>query len=163
MGSLRRPQDLDLHRRRLQVAGRPLTAENFAWNIKRCLDPATGSSVVGLMKGYMLNEVDTGKKDEQGNPVMMTELWNANAIEVKDEKTLVLNLKEPQVAIPEHLFHYPMQILDPAENDVFKVGSNGVMPFELAEFEVSRKAVLRKRRDGQAYSMKCSLLIWAIT
>src|SRR5687767_3516719 len=113
MGSLRRPQDLDLHRRRLQVAGRPLTAENFAWNIKRCLDPATGSSVVGLMKGYMLNEVDTGKKDEQGNPVMMTELWNANAIEVKDEKTLVLNLKEPQVAIPEHLFHYPMQILDP--------------------------------------------------
>jgi peptide/nickel transport system substrate-binding protein len=132
-------------------SGRPLTAEDFAWNIRRCLDPATGSSVVGLMKGYMLNEKDTGTKDDNGNPVMMTELWDANAIEVKDEKTLVLNLKEPQVAIPEHLFHYPMQILDPAENGVFKVGSNGVMPFELAEYEVSRKAVLRKRTEGQAY------------
>lgn len=132
-------------------SGRPLTAEDFAWNIRRCLDPATGSSVVGLMKGYMLNEIDSGKKDDQGNPVMTTELWDANAIEVKDEKTLVLNLKEPQVAVPEHFFHYPFSILDPAENGVFGVGSNGVMPFELVELEVGRKAVLRKRPDGQAY------------
>jgi peptide/nickel transport system substrate-binding protein len=131
--------------------GRPLTAEDFAWNIKRCLDPATGSSVVGLMKGYMLNEIDTGQKDDKGEPVKTTELWDANAIEVKDEKTLVMNLKEPQVAVPEHLFHYPMQILDPAENGAFKVGSNGVMPYELVELEVGRKAVLRKRPDGQAF------------
>lgn len=132
-------------------SGRPLTAEDFAWNIRRCLDPATGSSVVGLMKGYMLNEIDSGQKDDQGNPVMTTELWDANAIEVRDDKTLVLNLKEPQVAVPEHLFHYPFSILDPAENGVFKVGSNGVMPFELVDLEVGRKAVLRKRPDGQAY------------
>lgn len=132
-------------------SGRPLTAEDFAWNIRRCLDPATGSSVVGLMKGYMLNEIDTGQKDDKGEAVKTTELWDANAIEVKDDKTLVLNLKEPQVAVPEHLFHYPMQILDPAENGVFKVGSNGVMPFELVELEVGRKAVLRKRPDGQAF------------
>lgn len=131
--------------------GRPLTAEDFAWNIKRCLDPATGSSVVGLMKGYMLNEVDSGKKDDAGNVVMTTELWDANAIDVKDDKTLVLNLKEAQVAVPEHLFHYPMQILDPAENGEFKVGSNGVMPFELVELEVGRRAVVRKRPDGAAF------------
>src|SRR5919106_6955019 len=131
--------------------GRPLTAEDFAWNIKRCLDPATGSSVVGLMKGYMLNEIDTGQKDDKGEPVKTTELWDANAIEVKDEKTLVMNLKEPQVAVPEHLFHYPMQILDPAENGEFKVGSNGVMPYELVELEVGRKAILKKRPDGQSF------------
>ena len=28
----------------------------------------TGSSVLGLMKGYMLKEVDKGKKDDKGNP-----------------------------------------------------------------------------------------------
>jgi peptide/nickel transport system substrate-binding protein len=99
----------------------------------------------------MLNEVDTGQKDDKGNPVKTTELWDANAVEVKDDKTLVLNLKEPQVAVPEHLFHYPFQILDPAENGVFKVGSNGVMPYELSELEVGRKAILKKRADGQAY------------
>jgi peptide/nickel transport system substrate-binding protein len=72
--------------------GGPFTAEQAAWNIKHCLDPKVGSSIVGLMKGYMLNEIDTGAKDENGNPVMTTELWDANAIEVKDDKTLVLNL-----------------------------------------------------------------------
>ncbi|MBC8037722.1 MAG: ABC transporter substrate-binding protein [Rhizobiales bacterium] len=131
--------------------GRPLTAEDFAWNIKRCLDASVGSSVVGLMKGYMLNEIDTDKKDEAGNVVKTTELWDASAIEVKDEKTLVLNLKEAQVAVPEHLFHYPMQILDPAEKGVFGVGSNGVMPFDLAELEVGRKAILKRRADGKAH------------
>ena len=71
----------------------PFTAEHAAWNIKHCLDPKVGSSVVGLMKGYMLKDVDTGTKDEKGNAVMTTELWDANAIEVKDPKTLVLNLE----------------------------------------------------------------------
>ena len=73
----------------------------------------------------MLKDVDTGTKDDKGNAVMTTELWDANAIEVKDAKTLVLNLKEPQVAVPEHLFHYPFLMLDPAENGAFTVGSNG--------------------------------------
>jgi peptide/nickel transport system substrate-binding protein len=132
-------------------SGRPLTAEDFAWNIRRCLDPDTGSSVVGLMKGYMLKEVDTGQKDADGNPVMTTELWDANALEVKDDKTFVMNLQEPQVAVPEHLFHYPMQILDPEENGEFQVGSNGVMPFELVELEVGRRAVLRRRPDAEAF------------
>jgi peptide/nickel transport system substrate-binding protein len=102
--------------------GRQFTAEDAAWNIRHALDEATGSSVLGLMKGYMLNEVD-GK----------TELWDANAIEVTDDRTLRLNLKEPQVAVPEHLFHYPMLIVDPEEGGSFGVGSNGTGPFELVE------------------------------
>jgi len=80
--------------------GSPFTAEDAAWNIKHCLDPKVGSSVVGLMKGYMLKEVDTGTKDDKGNPVMTTELWDANAIEAKDAKTLVLHLKEPRSRFP---------------------------------------------------------------
>jgi peptide/nickel transport system substrate-binding protein len=131
-------------------SGRPLTAEDFAWNIKRVLDPETGSSAAAMLN-YLSQEVETGETDDEGKPVMTTELWDASAVEVKDDKTLVLNLREPQVGVPEHLFHYPMQILDPDENGVFGVGSNGVMPFELVELEVGRQAVLKKRADGDAY------------
>jgi len=131
--------------------GRPLTAEDFAWNLKHTLDPATGSSVIGLMKGYMLNEIDSGKKDDKGNVIMTTELWDANAIEVKDDKTLVMNLKEAQVAVPEHLFHYPLLILDPKEGGKFGIGSNGHLGFELTEYEVGRKAVLKRREGGKGY------------
>jgi peptide/nickel transport system substrate-binding protein len=99
----------------------------------------------------MLKDVDTGTKDENGNAVMTTELWDANAIEIKDAKTLVLNLKEAQVAVPEHLFHYPFLMLDPAENGAFTVGSNGTESFELAELEVGRRAVLKRRPDSPGY------------
>ena len=66
-------------------------------------------------------------------------------------KTLVLNLKEAQVAVPEHLFHYPFLMLDPAENGAFAVGSNGTGSFELVELEVGRKAVLKRRPDAPGY------------
>ncbi len=131
--------------------GDDFTAEHAAWNIKHCLDPKVGSSVVGLMKGYLLKEVDTGTKDDAGNAVKTTELWDANAIQVKDPKTLILNLKEPQVAVPEHFFHYPFLILDPAENGAFGVNSNGTESFELVELEVGRKAVLKRRPDSPGY------------
>ncbi len=131
--------------------GKDFTAEDAAWNIKNCLDPKVGSSVVGLMKGYMLKEVDSGEKDDKGNPKMTTELWDANAIEVKDPKTLVLNLAQPQVAVPEHLFHYPFLMLDPAEKGVFAVGSNGTESFDLVELEVNRKAILKRRPDTPGF------------
>ena len=131
--------------------GGPFTAEHAAWNIKHCLDPKVGSSVIGLMKGYLLNEIDSGTKDDAGNAVMTTELWDANAIEVKHAKTLVLNLKEPQVAVPEHLFHYPFLMLDPEEKGTFKVGSNGTGSFELIELELNRKAVLKRIKDRPGF------------
>jgi peptide/nickel transport system substrate-binding protein len=131
--------------------GDDFTAEHAAWNIKHCLDPKVGSSVVGLMKGYMLKEIDTGEKDDKGNPKMTTELWDANAIEIKDPKTLVLNLAQAQVAVPEHLFHYPFLMLDPAENGAFGVGSNGTESFDLVELEVNRKAILKRRPESPGY------------
>ncbi len=119
--------------------GRDFTADDVIWNIKHVLDPETGSSVVGLMKGYMLNEVEKdGKKT--------TELWDANAIEKVDSHTVRLNAKNPQLAVPEHLFHYPFLMIDPEENGLFDVGSNGTGAFELVELEVGKKAVVKARR-----------------
>jgi peptide/nickel transport system substrate-binding protein len=80
--------------------GRAFTSEDVAWNVSRVLDPATGSSILGLMSGYMLNEIDTGETDDDGNPVMSSELWDANAIEVVDDLTVRLNLKTAETACP---------------------------------------------------------------
>ena len=115
-------------------SGRDFTADDVVWNFKHVLDPVTGSSVMGLMKSYMLNDAGTA-------------LWDANAIEKVDDHTVRLNCKVPQLAVPEHLFHYPFLILDPAEGGKFQQGSNGTGPFELVEHEVGRKSVLKARPD----------------
>ncbi len=128
-------------------SGRPFVADDVIWNLEHVLDPATGSSVLGLMKGYMLEEYDTGKKDDQGNAIMSTRLWDANAIEKVDDHTVRLNAQAAQLAVPEHLFHYPMAILDPEEGGEFGVGSNGTGPFELVQHDVGRKSVLKARSD----------------
>lgn len=104
------------------------------------LDPDTGSSVLGLMKGYMLNEVE---KDGEKT----TELWDANAVERIDSHTVRLNCKQAQLAVPEHLFHYPFPVLDPEEGGKFGVGSNGTGAFDLVAHEIGRKSVLKARGD----------------
>ena len=123
-------------------SGRPFTADDAIWNIRRVLDPKTGSSVLGLMKGYMLEEYETGEQ-KNGKPVKSTRLWSGKAIEKIDDKTLRLNCKEPQLAVPEHLFHYPFFMLDPAENAAVKPGMNGTGPFELAAYNVGQNAVMK--------------------
>jgi peptide/nickel transport system substrate-binding protein len=127
--------------------GRPFTAEDVVWNLNRILDPATGSSSLALMKGYLLEEVETGEADDSGNPVLATRLWDASAIETLDDKTVRLNLKVPQLAVPEHLFHYPSQMMDPEEGGIFGPGSNGTGPFELLDIEVGVRAILKARQD----------------
>jgi peptide/nickel transport system substrate-binding protein len=128
--------------------GRQFTADDVIWNFKRVLDPKTGSSVLGLMKGFLLEDVDTSEKDDKGNPKKSSRLWDAGAIQKVDDFTVRLNGKTAQLAVPEQLFHYPFLILDPAENGEFKVGSNGTGAFTLVENEVGRRQVLKARKQG---------------
>lgn len=127
--------------------GRVFTADDVVWNLKRVLDPKTGSSVLGLMKGFILEDYETGEKDDKGNPKKSSRLWDAQAIQKVDDFTVRLTGKTAQVGVPEHLFHYPLLILDPAENGEFKVGSNGTGAFQLVENEVGRKQVFKARRN----------------
>jgi peptide/nickel transport system substrate-binding protein len=120
-------------------SGREFTADDVIWNLKRVLDEKTGSSVLGLMQDYLLQEYTEGGTKR-------TRLWDANAIERVDSHTVRLNLKEPQLAIPEHLYHYPLQMLDPAEGGTFGVGSDGTGPFELVIHAVEKGATLRARK-----------------
>lgn len=127
--------------------GDSLNAEHIVWNIKRWVDPNVGSSVLGLLQGFMLKEVETGEKDEAGNPKMTTELWDAGAIEQVDDYTIRLNGQSSTLAMPENLFHYPALVLHPKDEGKWGVGSIGTGAFEPVEIEVGKKAVLKARAD----------------
>lgn len=128
-------------------SGRPFTADDVIWNLTRLVSDEAGSSTLGLMKGYLLNEIDTGEVDERGSKVVRHELWSENAIEKIDDMTVRLNLKEPQLAIPEHLYHYPAVMLSPEDGGNFGVGADGTGAFTLTELDVGRRAVLEAVED----------------
>jgi peptide/nickel transport system substrate-binding protein len=129
--------------------GRQFTADDVVWNLKRVLDAKTGSSTVGLLKGFILDEFETDEIDAKTNAKKKsTKLWDANAIAKVDDFTVKITGKTPNLSIPEALFHYPLHILDPEENGKFGVGSNGTGPFELTEHEVGKRSVLTARKEG---------------
>lgn len=113
--------------------GHPFTAMDAEWNLRRVLDPATGSSTIGLMGGYMLKDDGAGGQ----------ELWRDDAIEVRGPHHLRLNLSKPSIAVPEHLFHYANVMMDPREGGHFKPGSNGTGPYRLVEHRVGEVARLK--------------------
>ncbi len=121
--------------------GRDFTADDVVWNLRQLTDSAVGSSFVGLVKGYLLKDT----KGADGKPT--TELWDANAIERVDAHTVRLNCKEPQVSVPEHLFHYPAAMMYPDEKGVFQPGAQGTGPFELVQVDTGKIAVLRKAKS----------------
>ncbi|NJO23283.1 MAG: ABC transporter substrate-binding protein [Sphingomonadales bacterium] len=125
--------------------GEALVAEHVIWNINRWLDPGVDSSVLALLKGFMLKDVDAGEKNEDGSPKITTVLWDANAIEKVDDLTIRLNGAAPQLAIPETLFHYPALILHPKDEGRWGLGSIGTGAFEPTEIDVGRKVTLKRR------------------
>ena len=127
--------------------GRQFTAEDVVWNLKHVLDPATGSSVLGLFKGFIMEDYETGEKDDKGNPKKSSRLWDAQAIQKVDDFTVRLNGKSAQLAIPENLFHYPLLIMDPASGGIHKVGANGTGAFTMVEDEVGRRQVYKPNKN----------------
>ena len=81
--------------------GDRFSSADVAHTVNRWLDPATGSSNLGLF-GAMVEEYDSGEKDDQGNPVMKKR-GIANAVEVIDDHTIKFNLKQAALAMPGEL------------------------------------------------------------
>jgi peptide/nickel transport system substrate-binding protein len=128
--------------------GQKFTADHAIWNLNRVLDAKTGSSVVGLLKGFILTEFETGEKDDKGNAKKSTKLWDAQAIKKVDDFTVQLTGQVANLSIPEALFHYPLLMTDPAEEGKFGIGSNGTGPYELVEHEVGKRSLYVARKSG---------------
>ena len=105
--------------------GDPFTADDVVFTMKEWLDLEVGSSFLGLMP-YL----------------------NPENIKKVDDYTVKLHLDSAQIAVPEHLFHYPGQILNHRtfEGDILKA-PHGTGPFTLEEYTIGERAVLKRRED----------------
>jgi peptide/nickel transport system substrate-binding protein len=125
--------------------GDEFTSEDVAHNVTRWLDPATGSSNLGLF-GVMVEEYDTGEKDENGNAKKAKRMVDG-AVEVIDKHTIKFNLRQPALAIPENFYNYPTAIVHRGfgkdyEADISK-NPIGTGACELVKFNVGEGALLR--------------------
>lgn len=129
--------------------GRDFTADDVVWNLSRLLDYKVGSSAVGLFQSFLLNKTELEEIDEKtGKPKTVWTLWDAGAIEKVDDFTVRLNGHTSNLAVPEYLSHYTNFMLDPAENGVFGVGSNGTGAFTVEEYSAGQRMVLKARTEG---------------
>ncbi|MBL6598990.1 MAG: ABC transporter substrate-binding protein [Alphaproteobacteria bacterium] len=117
--------------------GDDFTSADVAHTVNRWLDPATGSSNLGLF-GAMVEEGADGKKR-----------GIANAVEVVDSHTIKFNLKQAALAMPENFYNYPTAIVHKGfggdyEADLSK-NPIGTGPCELADFSIGERAILKKR------------------
>ncbi len=105
--------------------GDPFTADDVVFSMREWLDPEVGSSTLGLMH-YLSPD---------------------NIFKV-DDYTVILHLDSPQIALPEHLYHYPNQILNHRtfEGDILRA-PHGTGPFTLVEYTPGERAVLERRED----------------
>ncbi|MCG2768612.1 MAG: ABC transporter substrate-binding protein [Anaerolineae bacterium] len=105
--------------------GTDFTADDVVFTLEEWLNPDVGSSILGLMS-YL----------------------SANNVEKVDDYTVNLHLDSPQIAVPEHLYHYPSLVLDHRtfEGDILKAPV-GTGPYTLEEWAVGERVVLKRRED----------------
>jgi peptide/nickel transport system substrate-binding protein len=106
--------------------GDTFTADDVIFTMNQWLNKDVGSSILGLMGEYL----------------------DLSGIEKVDQYQIKLNLKKPEIAIPEHLFHYPALILNAKTFDGdFIKKPVGTGPYTLESYLPGERAVLKARKD----------------
>lgn len=105
--------------------GDPFTADDVVFTFGQWLDENVGSSMLALL-----------------------DYLPTSGVERVDEHTVSLHLNRPEIAVPEHLFQYPAQVLNHRtfEGDFIKA-PHGTGPFTLEDYSEGARALL-KRREG---------------
>jgi peptide/nickel transport system substrate-binding protein len=88
-------------------------------------------------------------KDDVGSSMKsMMSYMDATGIEKVDDYTVKLNLKLPEIGVPEHLFHYPALMLNSRtfEGDFIKA-PHGTGPYTLESYKESERVLLKARKD----------------
>lgn len=104
---------------------RPIDADDIVFNLKRWLDPATGSSMTGLLSPYLKPE----------------------NIEKVDDRTVKLHLTAPTNTLAYDLFHYAAAIMPREFQGDFIAQPWGTGPFELVEYVPNQSFTLRARKN----------------
>ena len=123
--------------------GDKFTSADVAHTVNRWLDPATGSSNLGLFSAMV--EVGPDGKTKQGI---------ANAVEVIDDYTIKFNLKQAALAMPENFYNYPTAIVHRGFGKDYAADLSkdpiGTGPMKLAAYDIGEKAILKKARKWWA-------------
>ena len=88
-------------------------------------------------------------KDDVGSSMKgLMSYMDATGIEKVDDYTVKLNLKLPEIGVPEHLFHYPALVLNSRtfEGDFIKA-PHGTGPYTLESYKESERVSLKARKD----------------
>jgi peptide/nickel transport system substrate-binding protein len=106
--------------------GDEFTADDVVFSFNQWLDPRLNSSTNRLFGSYL----------------------DSTGIEKIDTYGVRLHLKRPEIALPEHLFHFPAMVLNHKtfEGD-FLTAPHGTGPFTLEAFEENHRCLFKKRRD----------------
>ncbi len=123
--------------------GDDFNADDVVFNFERWLDPATGSSNIGLFAS-MVDEMEgtDGKKVKKMTP---------GAVEKVDSHTVRLHLNRAELSIPENLYNYPTAIVHRRFSDEggdLSKNPVGTGPYELTQFTIAERAELTKRKSG---------------
>src|SRR5690606_3603356 len=119
--------------------GDDFNADDVIHNFTRWMDPAVGSSNVGLFSG-LTDEGADGKRS-----------LRSDALERVDDHTVRLHFASADLAIPENLYNYPCLIVHRGfgvDYDAdFAANPIGTGPFELAEYSIGERCLLTKKAD----------------
>ena len=106
--------------------GDDFTADDVIFTFNQWLNKDVGSSMLGMIGGYL----------------------DPTGIEKVSDHQVKLHLKTPEIAVPEHLFHYPAMVLDSRtfEGDFIKA-PHGTGPYLLESYREGERCVLKRRND----------------
>ncbi len=123
-------------------------ADDVVHNFTRWLDPAIGSSNLGLFSA-MTEEYDTGTKKDDGTPKMGKKMA-PGAVEKVDDHTVRLHLSRAVLSIPENLFNYPTAIVNKRFDDEGRDLAKkpvGTGPYMMEEFVIGEKFTAKRRAE----------------
>jgi len=106
--------------------GDTFTADDVIFNFNQWMNKDVGSSMLGLVGEYL----------------------DLTGIERVDQYAVKLNLKKPEIAVPEHLFHYPALIMNHRtfQGD-FTKAPVGTGPYTLESYRPGERCVIKARKD----------------
>ncbi len=106
--------------------GDTFIADDVIFTFSQWMNKDVGSSMLGLVGEYL----------------------DVTGVEKIDQYTVKLNLKKPEIAVPEHLFHYPAIVLNHrAFKGDFIKSPVGTGPYTLETYLPGERAVVKRRTD----------------